>query len=227
MFMPAVLTSKRYCAQRFAVSQYRHTADMSKSTRERSAFGLRLYEARLKAGLTQVQVKEALGISQGSLSDLEREGERSAYVPALAKLYGVDPYFLATGEASPPQIPLAHAVSYQPIDDPLLTREQILTMDVLPARFVYALEDDAMGAHGRAGTEVIFVRGYPPKPGAGVLIKDKFGALHVRRMAQGNRPGHWIGKAPNPQYRDMDSDEDGLELLAVWRGLNNWGLEDA
>lgn len=158
--MGASVTFGRYSAQRSAVSQYRHTVGMANSTRERSPFGLRLYEARTKAGLTQVQVREALGISQGALSDLEREGERSAYVPALARLYGADPYFLATGEE--PQstaISVAHSVSHTPFDDALLNREQIMNMEELPARFVFALEDDAMGEFGRAGTNVVFHAG--------------------------------------------------------------------
>lgn len=201
---------------------------MANSTRERTPFGLRLYEARTKAGLTQVQVREALGISQGALSDLEREGERSAYVPALARLYGVDPYFLATGEepTNPPKL-VAHSVSYMPFDDALLDREQIMTMGQLPARFVFALEDDAMGEFGRAGTHVVFHAGSEAKMGAGVLVRDREGQLHVRRKAQGRSQAHWLAVAPNGVYRTLDSEADGLELLAVWRGVVNRGLEDA
>ena len=190
----------------------------------------RLQAAMAHAKTTRKALADAAGITEAAVGQAINRKTNGFGIVAnsrAARFLGVSTDWLATGDGGMVPSQVAHAVSYKPIDDPLLTREQILTMDVLPARFVYALEDDAMGSHGRAGTEVIFVSGYQPKPGAGVLIKDKFGSLHVRRMAQGNRPGHWIGKAPNPQYRDMDSDEDGLELLAVWRGLNNWGLEDA
>lgn len=204
---------------------------MATSKRERSPFGLRLYEARLKSGLTQVQVREALGISQGALSDLEREGERSAYVPALAQLYQCDPYYLATGEMPPknPAIDETTSSRLEPLnfDHVPLTREQIMTMGVLPARFVFALEDDAMGEFGRAGTHAVFHAATEARVGAGVLVRDRAGQLHVRRKAQGRDTGHWLAVAPNPVYRALDSEADGLELLAVWRGVVNRGLEDA
>lgn len=203
---------------------------MTTSSRERTAFGLRLYEARKAAKLTQVNVRAALGISQGLLSDLERGGERSAYVPALAQLYGCDPYYLATGE-QPPKRGVDGGVTgsrFEPqaFDDRLLTREQIMSMGELPARFVFALEDDAMGDFGRAGTQVVFESAREARPGAGVLVRDRDGQLSVRRKAQGRSQAHWLAVAPNGVYRSLDSEADGLELLAVWRGVVNRGLED-
>jgi hypothetical protein len=123
----------------------------------------------------------------------------------------------------------AHAMSYQPFDHPLLTREELMTMGELPARFVFALEDDAMGEHGRAGTEVLFHKAGAAKVGAGVLVRDKAGALHVRRKAQGHSDAHWLGlpaKSMIDTYRTLDSEADGLQILAVWRGVVNRGLED-
>lgn len=56
-----------------------------------------MYEARLKAGLTQMQVREQLGISQGTLSEAERTANSSSRVADFARLYGVDAGWLATG----------------------------------------------------------------------------------------------------------------------------------
>lgn len=70
----------------------------NRSSRERSAFGNRMYEARQAAGLTQMQVKAAVGCSQGTLSELEATAESSGLVPRFAELYGVLPMWLATGE---------------------------------------------------------------------------------------------------------------------------------
>jgi transcriptional regulator with XRE-family HTH domain len=61
-------------------------------------FAARLRQARDHAELTQVQVCETLGISQGTLSGLEIAAERSIYVVPLARLYGVDPTWLYSGE---------------------------------------------------------------------------------------------------------------------------------
>lgn len=97
----------------------------------------------------------------------------------------------------------------------------------LPEKFVFALLDDAMGEHGRAGTEVLFHAAADAKFGAGVLVRDGAGDLHVRRKAQGRGANHWIAAAPNRAvYRDLDSEADQLTILAVWRGVVNRGLED-
>ena len=70
----------------------------NRSSRERSAFGTRMYEARQAAGLTQMQVKAAVGCSQGTLSELEATAESSGLVVRFAELYRVLPIWLATGE---------------------------------------------------------------------------------------------------------------------------------
>lgn len=121
-----------------------------------------------------------------------------------------------------------HAVSHLPFQDPTLTREDLMKLETLPDRFVFVLEDDAMGTFGRAGTEVYFHAAQTAKPGAGVLVRDGSGELHVRRKAQGRGGDHWIAAAPNKGvYRDLDSEADKLTILAVWRGVVNRGLEDA
>jgi phage repressor protein C with HTH and peptisase S24 domain len=70
--------------------------------KSRSAFGLRLYQARKKAGLTQKQVAARTGISQGTLSELETDAQGSSYTALLAQVYGVSAIYLAEGvEQSP------------------------------------------------------------------------------------------------------------------------------
>lgn len=66
--------------------------------RDRTPFGQRLRKARIDAGKTQVQVCEAIGIRQSTLSELETSASGSSYTPALARLYGKDAHFLATGK---------------------------------------------------------------------------------------------------------------------------------
>lgn len=72
------------------------------SPRERSPFGLRLWKARERAGLTQMEVRKRLDISQGTLSDLERTGLSSGLVAQFAQLYRVDVHWLATGVGEEP-----------------------------------------------------------------------------------------------------------------------------
>lgn len=68
------------------------------ATRERTEFGARLVKARDLRQINQKQAAHALGISQSTLSELELVGYGSSHVVAMAKLYGVSPYWLALGE---------------------------------------------------------------------------------------------------------------------------------
>ena len=61
-------------------------------------FADRMQIARKRIGLTQSEVAERLGLTQPTVSVLEINGERSAYLPAFARLYGVDVHWLYDGE---------------------------------------------------------------------------------------------------------------------------------
>lgn len=58
---------------------------------ERSAFGERLFNARVQAGLSQAQVAEALGVTQPSYADWERRSValKPEYLPKLADMLNV------------------------------------------------------------------------------------------------------------------------------------------
>lgn len=73
----------------------------TRSKKRRTEFGHRLAEAREKKGLTQAQAAVAVGITQGTLSELEIISNGTSYVVHLAKLYDCDPYWLAMGEGTP------------------------------------------------------------------------------------------------------------------------------
>jgi transcriptional regulator with XRE-family HTH domain len=58
----------------------------------------RLREARKRAGLSQSAVASAVGIAQGTYSDLERiKGSGSKHIVAIARVLGVTPDWLLTG----------------------------------------------------------------------------------------------------------------------------------
>lgn len=61
-------------------------------------YGKRLKTARKHAKLTQRALAQAVGISQGTLSELETIGHGSAYTYQLAATCGVNPQWLATGD---------------------------------------------------------------------------------------------------------------------------------
>jgi transcriptional regulator with XRE-family HTH domain len=73
----------------------------TRADRERSPFGQRMLKARQHAKLTQIQVRDKLGISQGTLSELEATAHSSGRTVEFAQLYGCDAHWLATGEGLP------------------------------------------------------------------------------------------------------------------------------
>ncbi|HAB69387.1 MAG TPA: peptidase S24 [Acinetobacter nosocomialis] len=65
-----------------------------------SDLATRLKAARLKAGKSQYEVAEAVGIKQPTYQALETgKSLKSAFLPLIAKYLGVDAYWLTTGES--------------------------------------------------------------------------------------------------------------------------------
>jgi transcriptional regulator with XRE-family HTH domain len=65
---------------------------------ERTDYGERLLQARLRAGMTQRELAEKAGFkSQGSVSELEVIGQGSSKTTRLAEILGVRPQWLADG----------------------------------------------------------------------------------------------------------------------------------
>jgi len=55
-------------------------------------------QARKQAKLTQIEAAKRTGMSQGTLGELEMEGQGSSYTAQLAGTYGVSSTWLATGK---------------------------------------------------------------------------------------------------------------------------------
>ena len=71
------------------------------SKHDRSPFGTRLHAARQQAGLSQLQVANALGITQPSYADWERRSValKPEYLPKLAEMLGVSVDYLVGKES--------------------------------------------------------------------------------------------------------------------------------
>jgi len=180
-------------------------------------------------GGNQAALGRRLGNADGSfIGQMLRDGRTvsETTIRAITEL----PEVKNAGIPTPNLGVLAHVLSHPAFEDQLLTTEQIMGPGELPKRFVFVLPDDALGSDYKAGTHVVFeycTDASQLKIGAGMLLKHN-GELHVRRKAQGDGPGKWVGKAaPGRQhlFRDIDSDS-GAELVGWWRGVINRGLED-
>lgn len=97
--------------------------------------------------------------------------------------------------------------------------ETLLTShQYLPQEFTAAVPDDALRSSSPRGTMFVFSRDAAPEPGKAVLVRDRDGNLYVRRYAQGTG-GRWTAQATNDAYASLDSERDGLVIVAVatWR----------
>jgi transcriptional regulator with XRE-family HTH domain len=211
-----------------------------RSTRERSPFGLRMFQARERAGLTQVDVCQRLEISQGTLSGLELSAASSGKVVEFAKLYDVDAEWLSTGRGiAPPGLsgeldssgPIArepertYGVAHPPIYGPATfpperARQHVewgeLGMRELEGTFSVAAPDESMAPVIKRGQTLQFDRNLVGDVRADdvVLLKDGAGVWYVRTYQQGPR-GRWAARAENGSFLAMDSERDELELIAV------------
>lgn len=196
----------------------------SRSDRERTGFGQRLYAARQAAGFTQVKVFEATGIPQSTLSELESTAMSSGYTAQLATLYKVDAHFLATGETAPPQLgvgaDLAQYVSQArpSMSLPRMTWEELMGAN-LNQPFELEVRDGAFGADFPAGCVMRLDPHRPVKPGWPLLVKDGAGHFYLRDY-QADVGGRWQAVSRARGFQPLDSIDHALQVVAVMKGVD-------
>lgn len=94
----------------------------------------RLKVARKNAHKSQLEVAEAIGVTQSAYSQLETgRVDSTSHLPAIAKFLGVDSYWLQTGEGT------ADALNSLEMIDPVITtddlKNQFIWIDVVEANF--------------------------------------------------------------------------------------------
>lgn len=190
----------------------------------RSEYGSRLQQARRHARLTQKQLAARAGMSQGTLSELETNGQSSGMTTQLAAACGVDAHWLATGmgdmlpDSGQPRLGLSPAAHPVMLDKytvvPTISWEALMSPESLPVVFKLAAPDTSMAPKVPQGTMVELTRNLTPRPGDGVLVRDREGH-HYLRVYREKRPGHWEAYAFNEAYSPLDSQADGLVVVAV------------
>lgn len=89
-----------------------------------TTLGERLKESRKKAGLTQAQLAEAVGIKQSSYQALESgKNSKSAFITQIANQLGVDPNWLLLGFGTPEENPAVKKL-LENATNPLLNDQQ-------------------------------------------------------------------------------------------------------
>ncbi|MBN6539661.1 LexA family protein [Acinetobacter pittii] len=190
--------------------------------------GSRLKEARKKAGKSQKDVVEAVGITQSALSQLENGlVSSSSHLPSIAKYLGVDSYWLQTGiesknnnfpnnqnesNVSLPANPLCaiplldyvqaglfHEVGYDGLN-PLGTTWT--TYEGIRPECVFSLKVEglSMAPEFMPGDEIV-VDGYlEPKPGSLVIAQEI---------------QHGVARTTFKKYRVIGVNEFGVDIIEL------------
>lgn len=105
-----------------------------------------------------------------------------------------------------------------------LAWEETMTGAMLPAEFVVELPDDSMAPKAFKGDCVLFSTREIPRAGDGVLVRDREGQTYFR-LYKVRRPGAWTAEPASAAYHSLDSESDGLTVLAVSVGIprQRWG----
>lgn len=76
-----------------------HTLSRMRESK-RSEFGERLFQARMRAKLTQPELAADVGMAQGTLGEAESKGRSSGYTVRIARRCGVSALWLESGDGS-------------------------------------------------------------------------------------------------------------------------------
>jgi hypothetical protein len=116
-------------------------------------------------------------------------------------------------------MPVAREMSYrqQTVTPPHVAWDALMKTP-LEAEFQTTAADDSMAPEVPRGARIIFVTGLQPNAGDFVLVADNQGVHYLREYRQ-LRPGHWQAHALNAAYLPLDSERDGLRVLAVFDGM--------
>lgn len=197
--------------------------------------------ARIKKGLTKKAIADAFGVKPPSVQDWVKRGTiDKEKLPILWRLFsdvvgpehwGLEefPWGKASGhlDTGVEAALIAHAVSsLQKETVPSFTWEQLMSEDpqgALPRVFRVAAPDESMAPKVKAGSMLLFSTVEAARPGDGVLLRDRTGQVHFRIYRAG-RPGVWVAHAENPAYAPLESERDGLSVIAVLMAVEaRWG----
>lgn len=203
-------SQQRVCSPR---SRYVYADGMSTS-----AMDMVLALAKAK-GWKQHELAAKIGVTDQNITNWKKRGLPADKLAAAAQALGcsVD-FLLGRSDSVQPQVgvPLvAHPVILDTFTVvPTINWESLVDTVALPDVFKLAAPDTSMAPKVPQGTLVEFTRSLQPRPGDGVLVKDRDGHHYVRVYRE-KRPGHWEAYAINDAYSPLDSQADGLTVVAV------------
>lgn len=185
------------------------------------------------AGFSNAQLAKAAGVSPGAVSHWfsgNTQELKAASAIGLAQITGWNVKWWAEG-IGPRDLrsAVAHSLSQpQPdnesTDDPQRVAWGAMNAADLPEVFRVEVPDDAMADRVMRGHLVEFSTKETPRAGDLVLIEDATGTWYFRQYSPGAQ-GRFAAVARNSAYQTLDSERDGLKVLAVLVGVPRarWG----
>lgn len=183
----------------------------------------RLAAARKEAGLSQSELATRAGVSPGTIGNIEA-GTRDAPrdVVEIATALGVSPMWLkrGLGPMRPQSRGAAHDMSQSATTMPLqrVAWEQLMAAD-LSKPFELVVIDDSLGPDLYPGCVVRLDPNKAPQAGRPVLVRDSVGR-HYLRDYQVAGSGRWQAVARQRGYAPLDSEADGLRVVATMKGFD-------
>jgi transcriptional regulator with XRE-family HTH domain len=215
-------------------SEYATALESGVMNRPINTLAQRLKMARVRRNLTQGQLALAAGLKQPDVSKIELGRiQQTTAIARLASALNVSAAWLEQGHPPEPDwaylqyapagvvIPtVAQEMSHAALSYhlPEITWESLMG-NVPESLFVLHLRDDALAPDHPAGCAVVWSKHREPKPGRLVLVRDKHGVDHARVYHQGRAPGDWLAAATNRAFADFHPVDDGLQIIAVHRGV--------
>ena len=192
----------------------------------------RAHQARA-AGFTNVQLAKAADVSASAVSHWFSGNTvelKAASAIGLAHLTGWNVKWWAEGKGPRDlRAAVAHSLSQnhlnnEPQDDSERIAWGSMKKEALPEVFRVEVPDDAMADRVLKGHLVKFSTTAQPRAGDGVLVEDSAGTWFFRLYSPGAQ-GRFSAVAKNPAYQTLDSERDGLTVLAVLVGVPEarWG----
>ena len=180
----------------------------------------------LDAGVTVPMLGKELGITYQAVKKVV-DGKTGSFTAQnnarAATMLRVSSDWLASGRGQKNAYPARKGVDRSMSDMQLklapryVEWEQLMRRPIEP-EFQTVVPDASMAPEVPSGARVIFVTGVDPVPGDFVLISDSTGGVYLREFKQ-LRPGRWEAHARNQAFLPLDSERDGLQVLAVFDGI--------
>lgn len=182
---------------------------------------------------TFTELADRLGESPQTINNWKKRGVSQSGALKAETAFGCSPRYVLDGTGAAfahhdyAQTPVAQPMSLDGAETvPSLKWEQLMSEDqkgALPQIFRVGVPDSSMAPRVNPGAMVVLNTREAPRPGDGVLVRDKTGQVHLREFRAG-RPGIWEAHAVNPAYAALESERDGLTVLAVLMAVEaRWG----